>query len=227
MVSLNELLRMEEQRRRDVVDAERARVAHLERERHAAECRERADEEQRRAANEARRRDSALRAAVEGAQIDAAKSTQIEKTRLEMLVRMQADEIAARDVHTRELTALVDHLGTGRGRVGTIVVAALAVVAVGACVAMITARRQPVAPPPVINVPPDPSEATSELELTRKKIAALEEDLRRLRAAQPSVAPNVIAPKPARPPMAVVPAVPAVKEGARCPPGIKGIPMCP
>ena len=150
VVSLNELLRMEEQRRHDVADAERARTARLEREREAAAARANAEEEQRRMDAEARRRDSALRSAVEGAQIDAAKSTQIEKTRLEILVRMQADEIASRDAHARELA---NHgiLAAQKGRTTTVVSAALAAVAIAVAVVAILAvsRQQPVAAPAI------------------------------------------------------------------------------
>jgi hypothetical protein len=214
VVSLNELFKLDEQRRREIAEQEAARARAEEARRLAAEQAER----DRVAAEEQRQRESALRIQVETAQIDAAKRLQIEKQRLEMLVRMQADEIAARDAHARELRALLDARKPSRtgAIVATVFALLAAVIAVGA-IAAATRKHEP--PPPVIvRAPPD----TTELDRTREEIAKLKKEILDLKSAPPPPAPTVIAtPKPTFKPKDSPP------SGTKCPPGLKGVPMCP
>jgi colicin import membrane protein len=217
VVSLSELLQMEEQRRRDVDAAERARAAAVERKRLDDEAALRAELEERARSSQAAKRERELRSEVETAQIEAHKAVQIEKSRLEVQVRNYADQLAAREAHARELQAMLDARG---GRASTIVAAGLAALAtIVAIVAIAFAMRRE--PAPIVT--PAPRDNSGELEQTKKKIAALEQQILDLKIEKPAPPPTSTIGKPP----AYKPPPPPPSGGTKCPPGVKGIPMCP
>lgn len=221
VVSLHELMAMEEQRRREAADAERARLDAAERRRVEEEAALRREHEERAQRSEAEAHERAQRSAVELAQIEAHQAVQLEKSRLEIQVRNYADQLAAREAHAAELQALLDGQ-RGAGRTPTIAAAALAAVAtLVAVIAIAFAARKP--PPVVALEPPRPLDNGAELESTRRKIKALEDQILELKTEKtpPPPAGTTAAPKPP------VYKPPPPAGGPKCPPGVKGIPMCP
>lgn len=221
LFSLNELLKMEEQRRIDVASEERARAEDLERKRLEALEAERAAEKARIRAEEDRRRELDLRSAIEIAQIEAHKAVAVEKSSLEIQVRHYADQLAARDAHARELATMLESQ-RGRGRTSTIVAAVLAVIATAVAIfAVAFATRSKPLPPPL--EVPKVADNGAELESTKRKIAALEKEIAELRD-KPAPTVTALPPKVVTPPKFVPKPQPT---GTICPPGVKGIPMCP
>jgi hypothetical protein len=218
VTSLEELRQLEEQRRAEEAEA-RAREEAARRqaeERAMMEARERA------AAYAAEDRESAIRAAVAEAQIEAQKQAQIEKSRMVVQLALQAEALARHEAHARELAAMNEarRLDDRKGR-GWMLLAGVAVAA--ALVAVIFAARANVREPVET---PKPAPALHD-DTAERTIERLEKELARVRAAtppppvaSPSSAPTVgIHPQPKEPPKP--------SGGTKCPPGVHGVPLCP
>jgi hypothetical protein len=193
VISLAELLKMEEQRRAEVVERERTRVADEQRRAVEAEAKKRAEEEQQRALAADRQRADTLRAAVDDAAIEAAKIAQIEYARLAVQIRIQADQLAAREAHARELAAILEKRVEKRS-LSSLLLVVLAVVAavvtIGAVVLAMQKRPEPVVVEKTVVTAPSYDDTMNEIDRLKREV----EKLNAAASAQPTV---IAAPKPA------------------------------
>ena len=219
VTSLAELTRMESDRRQSEAE---------ERERQAR-ARSRAEEESMIEARELaareheRQREIILQRAIGEAHIEAEKQAQIEKSRMAVQLRLQADTIARQAAHARELAVMIDARANESRKhrwawtSGIVAISAIAaVIAIG--IAIGVNRRE--TPPPAIAKVTAKTDDSAE-----RSIERLERELALLRAAPkptaipaPSTKPSVKVPLVAQPPK---------ETGTKCPPGVHGIPLCP
>ena len=179
LVSLRELVALEDERLREEQIAREQAQREADRARREAEAMAREAERARQDAEEAARREAAQRLAEERARIEAIEAAEVERARVAAAAEAERAVVASRNAHERELRALDEERSRHRLRYGA-GIAALLALSLGVVAAVTTLRE----PPPTS----DPRVAQLEAEQQRlfgERLAALDRFGARLAADAP------------------------------------------